>query len=229
MSAAYVPLNLTQLIETSKESPIEYLVDGLFPNSTLNLIVGKPKSGKSTLVRQLAACVSNGADFLGRTTTKGDVLYFASEEIGAHVAEHFNLLGVEPNAGIYTVLHRPGPNFIVRLSETLKQMPSVRLVILDPLIYFIPDVDLDSYVQVAPAMADLVDVAEKNNVVILTVHHSKKRATDEVGDSILGSSAIVAAMFTTLFLNGEMGSVRKIRSAQRYGTRLEFTELAYTL
>lgn len=189
------------------------------------MIAGKPKSGKSTLVRQLASCVAKGAEFLGRSISKGEVLYFASEEIGAHLVEHFQLLGT--NVGVHVVLRRPGTGFASRLSDTLKQMPEIRLVIIDPLVNFLPGVDMDSYGEIAPALADLVEVAEKRGVVLLAVHHLKKRATEEAGDSILGSSAIIAAMCTSVFLTGEMGDTRKIRTSQRYGSRLDYTELEF--
>jgi AAA domain len=74
-SNPYKPLNPAELIESAKDDPIQYIVDGLLPTGSLNMLAGKPKSGKSTLVRQLAACVASGDDFLGRTTTKGNVLY----------------------------------------------------------------------------------------------------------------------------------------------------------
>ncbi len=189
------------------------------------MIAGKPKSGKSTLVRQLASCVAKGTDFLGRSTIKGEVLYFASEEIGAHLSEHFQLLDI--NEGIHVVLRRPGVGFVSRLAATLKQMPEVKLVIIDPLVNFLPNVDMDNYGQIAPALADLVEVAEKRGVVLLAIHHLKKRATEEAGDAILGSSAIIAAMCTSIFLTGEMGDTRKIRTSQRYGSRLDYTELEF--
>ena len=226
MSAnAFEILTLAQLLETSKDQPIEYTVDGLLPVGSLNMIAGKPKSGKSTLVRQLASCVAKGADFLGRSTSKGSVLYFASEELGAHLSEHFQLLGI--GEGIHIVLRRPGTGFVSRLATALKQMPDIKLVIIDPLVNFLPGVDMDNYGQIAPALADLVEVAEKRGVVLLAVHHLKKRATEEAGDSILGSSAIIAAMCTSIFLTGEMGDTRRIRTSQRYGSRLDYTELEF--
>jgi archaellum biogenesis ATPase FlaH len=225
MSTAFETLTLAELLESSKDQPIEYLVDGLFPVGSLNMLAGKPKSGKSTLVRQLAGCVAKGTEFLGRSTSKGEVLYFASEELGAHLSEHFQLLDIDQ--GVHTVLRRPGAGFVARLEATLKLNPEVKLVILDPLVNFLPGVDMDSYGEIAPALADLVEMAERCGIVILAVHHMKKKATEEAGDATLGSTAVMAAMCSSLFLTGEMGDVRKIRSSQRYGTRLEFTELAF--
>jgi hypothetical protein len=225
MSTAFETLTLAELLESSKDQPIEYLVDGLFPVGSLNMLAGKPKSGKSTLVRQLAGCVVKGTKFLGRATSKGEVLYFASEELGAHLSDHFQRLGIED--GVRTVLRRPGAGFVARLEATLKLNPEVRLVILDPLVNFLPEVDIDSYGEIAPALGDLVEMAETSGIVILAVHHTKKKVTQEAGDATLGSTAVMAAMCSSLFLTGEMGGARKIRSAQRYGTRLDFTELIF--
>jgi AAA domain len=116
---------------------------------------------------------------------------------------------------------------VPRLGDTLKLMPDVRLVIIDPLINFLPGIDLDNYGEIAPALADLVEAAGKSGIAIVAIHHTKKRDTAETGDSVLGSSAIIGAMCTSLFLSGEMGNTRTIKSSQRYGTRLEATELEF--
>jgi hypothetical protein len=46
----------------------------------LAFVVGKPKSGKSTLVRQLILAVATGIQFLGFDTIQCSVLYLAIEE-----------------------------------------------------------------------------------------------------------------------------------------------------
>jgi archaellum biogenesis ATPase FlaH len=235
MSKPYEALNLNQLSVHAAANPIKYLVSGLIPVGSVNLLGGKPKSGKSTLARQLAACISTGDDFLGRSTTTTDTevrpetLYFANEEIGAHVAEHFSRLGVSrAEDGVHVVLQQPhGPDFVDRLDATLEMYPQVKLVIIDPLVHFLAGIDIDSYGQVSPAMARMNVLAAKRNIAILAVHHTKKRATEQAGDGMLGSTSLIASVCTTLFLEGEFGSVRRIKSSQRYGPRIEYSELSF--
>ena len=53
---------------------------GILPAGGMSLLVAKPKVGKTTLALNLAIAVSRGADFLGRKTTQGPVVYLALEE-----------------------------------------------------------------------------------------------------------------------------------------------------
>jgi putative DNA primase/helicase len=62
------------------ETPLEWLVDGLLPREAISLLVGRPKSGKTTLCRTLAADVVGGAAFLDRTTEQGPVIYVSLED-----------------------------------------------------------------------------------------------------------------------------------------------------
>ena len=62
-----------------KDPETRWLVDGLFPADGDSAIAGKPKAGKSTLIRNLIACVIKSKPFLGRAVNipagKGKVLY----------------------------------------------------------------------------------------------------------------------------------------------------------
>jgi hypothetical protein len=59
----------------------------------------------------------------------------------------------------------------------------------------------------------------RKKIAILLLHHSKKRVGDSVGDSVLGSTAITAAMHTILYMDGEFDEVRTIQSNQRDNSR----------
>jgi hypothetical protein len=124
------------------EGPKEWLVEGVIPTGTINVIVAKAKTGKSTVVRQLISCLIQGHDFLGRrTTAKCEALYFAPEESKEDIDNHYKMLGV--SKGAYTITRQGGGyssfgNFNERLAETLKQLPDVRLLVLDPMIDFLP-------------------------------------------------------------------------------------------
>lgn len=224
MSKPFEVKSLSQLREAAKANPLEYLVEGLLPAGSINQIAGKPKSGKSTLSRQLATCVAKGAPFLGRQTIKGQTLYFGIEELDSHVIEHFDLLGAEEGT-IHTVTGKVGKDAVERLDAVLEDYPDVRLVIIDPLFKFIKTPDADKYMDVSNALEELADVARRRAITILCVHHSKKRETEEVGDSALGSTAIVGGMFTSIFIKGD--SARTIQTSQRYGVALEPTALVF--
>jgi hypothetical protein len=168
--------------------------------------------------------VGKGEPFLGRPTIKGETLYFATEELGAHVAEHFDLLGSEDGT-IHTVVGRVGNGALQRLDATLGTLPNVRLVIIDPLFKFIRTPDADRYVEMSDVLEESADLAMRWRVTILFVHHSKKRETEEVGDSTLGSLAINGGMFTTIHVKGDAS--RSIQTIQRYGVNMEPTSFIF--
>lgn len=59
--------------------PPDYLVDGILQGTFLYSLTGQTGSGKTAVALLLAACVANGAEFAGRETRPGRVLYFAGE------------------------------------------------------------------------------------------------------------------------------------------------------
>ena len=70
--------------------PHEAIVDGLFWDGTFNLIQGPSKSGKSMLAYQLAWCLQNGHEFLGRKVLKRNCLYIDWELLNDKIQERFD-------------------------------------------------------------------------------------------------------------------------------------------
>jgi hypothetical protein len=50
---------------STPEELTSFIVEGLLPSGGLSILAGKPKSGKSTLSRQLAVAVVQGLPFIG--------------------------------------------------------------------------------------------------------------------------------------------------------------------
>src|SRR5437899_415632 len=111
------------------------VVDDLLLEAGLSMIAGKPKSGKSTLARQLAVAVANGHTFLGHDTKQGRVLYLSLEGPMEVVGDHFKRMGYTEQRGkIHLVDERMGNRAegVKRLETTLACLPDCRLVIMDP-------------------------------------------------------------------------------------------------
>ena len=72
-----------------------WILEGLLRTSLRRpaLLAAKPETGKSTLARQLAVAVSQGAPFLGRATTRGAVIYWQTEDEVQDVSTAFTRLG----------------------------------------------------------------------------------------------------------------------------------------
>jgi archaellum biogenesis ATPase FlaH len=211
------------------EEEVSYCVEGLLPSASLSLIAGKPKAGKSTIARQLAVCVAQGTQFLGRTTQQGTVLYLALEEKRSEVMAHFKLLGLAKEDPLH--IHCGAVNkhdAVAMLKASLEAIGDVALVIVDPIFKFVGVRDCSDYVQVSDGLEKLMEVARNSEITILAVHHLKKKESDDSTDGALGSTAIVGAVDTFLALKRQTGGdVRTLSSEQRYGTSLQPTQLQW--
>ena len=70
-----------KLIDKPYEEP-SWLVEDMLLEGGLSMLVAKPKIGKSTFARFLAASVAKGDLLLGRDVKQGPVIYIAMEENG---------------------------------------------------------------------------------------------------------------------------------------------------
>ena len=206
----------------------EFLVDGLFPTGGLSALAGKPKAGKTTLVRQLAVAVATGSEFLGRATHQTCVLYLAIEEKQSEVTKHFRALGL-PEDNTNLLLHCGAvdrPNALAELTQILAERTDVGLVIIDTLFKFVGVKDANDYAVVNSALGPLMELGRNTGVTILAVHHAKKAETDDLLDGALGSTAITGAVDTYMEIK-QRESVRAVATRQRYGRDLEPTQLRW--
>jgi len=219
--------SLKEVLNAPEES-VPYVVDQLLPSSGLSVLAGKPKAGKTTLVRQLAVAVAQGKPFLERPTEKGAVLYFALEEKLQEVKTHFHQLGAQPEDPIMITHGAVIKGAAVdRLEASLRATENVQLVIIDPLFRFIGVKDSNEYIPVSNALEKLLMAAREHGTHIVMVHHMKKKQADDAMDEILGSTAIAAAVDTIMSLRVGSTGVRMFSTRQRYGSNLQETELIW--
>jgi hypothetical protein len=222
--ATGLPLTSLRDLLQEPEDAVEWLVKGLLPESGLSLLVAKPKVGKSTLARNLALAVSQGQDFFGRTVQYGPVIYLALEEKRSEVRKHFRDMGVTGKEPISVYVASAPVDGLQQVRQAAEQLKPV-LIIIDPLFRFTRVKDGNDYAQMTQALEPLLVLARETRAHVLCVHHAGKTSRED-GDSILGSSAIRAAVDTSLFLK-KTERYRTISSEQRYGEALEETVLHF--
>ena len=201
-----------------------WLVDGLLPAGGFSVLGAKPKVGKSTLARNLALCVGNGAPFLGRTTTKGPVIYLALEEKRDEIKKHFADMGAAGDEDVYVHCASAPANGIEQMGVISQQLKPA-LVIIDPLFRFIRVKDTNDYASVTAELDPLLALARDTGAHIMMVHHLVK-SSKSGGDGLLGSTAIFGSVDSTIILRRHE-TARSIQAIQRYGTDLPESDLTF--
>lgn len=206
---------LDDMVEEAGE--INWLCDGLLTMGGFSLIVGPPKSGKSTLLRQLVLSVAQGGHFLGRDITQGRVLYLTFEEQPEVLKKQFDAAG--RRAGDPITVHVgnvfANPDVVYDDIQAAIQEYEPTLVILDTLFDVIQLETINDYNEVKKALAKMRTIARETGTHIIGVHHTNKGG--EGNNSIMGSNAIHGALDTLmrfvqererryLFSNGKHGN-----------------------
>lgn len=183
-----------------------WIVDKLLPEGML-LLAGKPKIGKSWLALQIAASVSMGVDFLHHfPTTRSKVLFLALEDTERRLRKRYDMIkgfGSE-NLIFYTDWARGLPG-LKAVEERLKQFPETKLIVIDTLARFLPDIDFNSYSETYPVVSSIKHLSDKYGVNILASHHTRKSASDDFLDTVTGSNAFTGATDATMILTRGRG------------------------
>lgn len=195
---------------------IFWCVSDLLTEGGLSLIAGPPKSGKSTLIRQLSKSIAQGTDFLDRKCKQGSVLYLALEEQRVMLADQLKRLGVR-NEDPFHIHVGPvvNPDRIDALKAVIiNQRP--RLVVIDTLLLFMSGQDINNYNDMYKVLTQFREIARDTGCHITLVHHTNK--SDKGGtSSIMGSNAIHGSVDAALIFSNN-GGIRRLTSSQRGGT-----------
>ncbi|MEE9201815.1 MAG: AAA family ATPase [Dehalococcoidia bacterium] len=221
-------LNLTPLAELLAEPPeaVSWLWESTLPTGGLSILAAKPKVGKSTLARNLALAVARGEEFLGRATTQGPVIYLALEEKRGEVRGHFERMEAvgEP---IYIHVGGVFEEALAALRQAVEERHAV-LAIVDPLLRMIRLKDSNDYAEVTRALEPWLLLARETDCHIMVIHHEGKGAANrEMGDGILGSTALLGAVDTGLIMRKRDDKSRTLESIQRYGVDIPKTVMAF--
>ena len=187
----------SEIRETEYED-IPAVVEGLiFPGITF--INGKSKLGKSFLALQVAHAVETGGTVLGRKCAKGSVLHYSLEDGKRRNKKRWKQMGISPTEAMYQFRDRKpkipllNMGLVEEIEDWIKNTPDTKLVIIDPYVKVKKTLGghkLNAYENDNYNLQDIYTLANKYNIAIVFMHHTKKKSEEDVFDEINGSAGI---------------------------------------
>jgi hypothetical protein len=200
----------TPLREITRPDPDEqWQVEGLIKAGNLVILSARPKTAKSIVALNLAACVATGRPFLNRPTQQGRALFVAWErhdltvlrafEMGLDACEDFMIwdkrrFGVAPRVDALDWWRE----FIVA--------NNIRIVVFDTLAHFLrPELDkvrnaINAYDYVGSVLERVAQIANETGCTFVLIHHDRKGEGDTDEQRVLGTTALTAAADVVLQL-----------------------------
>lgn len=198
----------------SNNEKLEWCAERLLIKGGLSIFAGRPKSGKSTLVRQLVKNIINNEEFLGRKTQPSKVLYLALEEHDVMLKEQFNQVGIKKGDPIliHTGMFKNPAKKYENLTNAILETGS-EFVVIDTMALFCGIEDLNNYNSVNVALTQMREICRDTKAHIMMIHHLSKGSRDRP-ETILGSTAISGAVDNIISLTRK-GNDRYITSQGR--------------
>ena len=195
-------VSMTELYQTSYgiRTPI---IDGLLYTGAY-ILAGAPKIGKSFLVAQIAYHVSTGKKLWGLDVHQGTVLYLALEDDYQRIQSRmFMMYGVEDSENLYfaTVANKIGNGLDEQLEYFIKAHPYTKLIVIDTM-QKIREVggEAYSYASDYEIIGKLKKFADKHQICVMVVHHTRKQPAGDTFEMISGTTGLLGCADGSLLM-----------------------------
>lgn len=187
-----------------------YAVADMIPEGE-TVIAAPPKTGKSWLMLDMCLQVAKGEPFLGFATNKSDTLYLALEDGDSFEQERLNIVtgGQQAPDNFHFVFSNVMPmneGFLLQLEELLKQLPKVKIVVIDTLqfIKYRQGKSESAYECDYRTGRDLKEFAERHDIAIVVVTHTTKmiHIEDDMAN-VSGTNGVTGAADSVIVLSKE--------------------------
>lgn len=196
--------------------PHQPVIDGLL-NNGVNLLVGPPKIGKSFMVADLSVRVSKGEPFLNRKTHQGEVLYLALEDDFQRLQQRFyRMFDVNDTENLHLAIVSKDikSGLEIQINEFMINHPKVSLIVIDTLQKIRGNEnDKYSYSNDYEVISKLKEIADRHNICILVVHHTRKQEATDIFDTISGTNGLLGAADGSLIINKDRRADCKAKMA----------------
>ena len=211
-------------IMTTVYKPIEFVIDGLIAQG-LYILAGAPKVGKSWLALDMCLSIAKGEKILGLKTSQGTALYLCLEDSYARIQNRLYELTDEPTEMLYfSVMSDPiGGGLEEQIEGFMSEHRDLKIVFIDTLQMVRSDTD-SSYVSDYKDLSVLKALADKLEIAIIVVHHTRKCKDTDPFNMISGSTGISGCVDGSMVL---IETKRGSRNAKLYcvGRDIENAEI----
>ena len=187
-------------IMTTVYKPIEFVIDGLIAQG-LYILAGAPKVGKSWLALDMCLSIAKGEKILGLKTSQGTALYLCLEDSYARIQNRLYELTDEPTEMLYfSVMSDPiGGGLEEQIEGFMSEHRDLKIVFIDTLQMVRSDTD-SSYGSDYKDLSVLKALADKLEIAIIVVHHTRKCKDIDPFNMISGSTGISGCVDGSLVL-----------------------------
>jgi hypothetical protein len=177
-----------------EEKPVEWLWHGRIPLGKLTLLAGENDLGKTLVLCDLAARITQGVGFpdqCGIENPPGSVIFISGEDdIADTLCPRLRWAGAKLKRVRFfppEVLGRWSLTDLDTLTRALGESDTPRAIIIDPSTAFCGGIDDHKTTQLRSVLTPLVAFAAEHNVAVVLVTHTGKAQYQKAGDKILGS------------------------------------------
>lgn len=177
-------------IMTTVYKPIEFVIDGLLAQG-LYILAGAPKVGKSWLALDMCLSIAKGEKNLGLKTSQGTALYLCLEDSYARIQNRLYELTDEPTEMLYfSVMSDPiGGGLEEQIEGFMSEHRDLKIVFIDTLQMVRGSTD-SSYGSDYKDLSVLKALADKLEIAIIVVHHTRKCKDSDPFNMISGSTGL---------------------------------------
>lgn len=196
-------LSMPELYDTVYHLPPP-IIKG-FLGSGLQILAGSPKIGKSFFVLRLAYQVAQGNAMFDYQTNKCGVLYLALEDkfhrLQKRLSRMFDV-DVAPGLQLAVAANSIENGLEEQLADFIAAYPDVRLVIIDTMQKIRSKAEEQlSYARDYSIGTRLKAIADKHNICLLVVHHTRKQNADDVFEKISGTNGLFGSADGAMILD----------------------------
>ncbi len=204
--------------------PIEFVVDGLIANG-LYILAGAPKVGKSWLSLDVCLSIAKGENILGHETRCGTALYLCLEDSFERIQKRLYELTDEPTENLHFAImaNTIGSGLENQIEKFKSGHSDLKIVVIDTL-QMIRESTENNYGSDYKELSVLKTLADKLEIAIVLVHHTRKCSDSDPFNMISGSTGLSGCVDGSMVL---VETKRGSRKAKLYcvGRDIENAEI----